>query len=469
MQLSVIDQQSGVRRRSLWEFDSDSAQRLLAEQFGTQDLAGFGCADLHRAIPAAGCLLRYVRETQRTALPHIRSIIHERREDSVLIDAAARRHLEIDSTLRGDYQHSLQWVIDKTKTAMGSRLLRRWLHRPLRDKATLLLRQQAIEALLQSSHCSVVRQALQPIGDMERILARVALRSARPRDLSRLRQSLLALPELQHSCSAIDAELIKELAEQASTYPDISELLSRAIIDNPPSTIREGGVIAEGYDAQLDELRRMSSHAGQFLLDMEMRERQRTGLSTLKVGYNRVHGYYIEISRAQSARAPTDYIRRQTLKNAERFITPELKKFEDQVLSAKSRALAREKMLYEVLLDHLHGEQLAALQTSASALATIDVLSTLAQRAHSLNLVRPELSEQAGITIAGGRHIVVEQVIDKPFIANGVELGNKHRLLIVTGPNNGREIDLYAADCTDRAIGAYRQFCTCGLGNDRLG
>ena len=432
-----ILERNGVRRRPVWEFEIETAERLLTQQFNTKDLQGFGCAHLRVAIPAAGCLLQYARETQRTSLPHIRSIVHERREDSVAIDGATRRNLELDINLNGGNEHTLFAVLDKTRSAMGSRLLRRWLNRPLCNRAILEQRQQAITSLLLDYKFEAVRKALQPIGDVERILARVALRSARPRDLTRLRISLASLPQLQASVRGLeDAPLVAALAQQASEFPHLDNLLERAVIDNPPMVIRDGGVIAEGYDAELDELRHISSNAGDYLVDLETRERARTNISTLKVGYNRVHGYFIEISRGQADQAPADYIRRQTLKNAERFITPELKEFEDKALSAKSRALAREKALYDDLLEQLNAE-LIALQDSAAAIAELDVLSTLAEDAETLNLCRPELTEEEILDIREGRHLVVEQVLDTPFIPNDVQFNSERRMLIVTGPNMG--------------------------------
>jgi DNA mismatch repair protein MutS len=427
---------SGVRRRQVWEFEAETAQRLLTQQFNTKDLQGFGCAHLHVAIPAAGCLLQYARETQRTALPHIRALVHERREDSVTLDAATRRNLELDINLGGGTEHTLLWVLDKTRTAMGGRLLRRWLNRPLCNRAILEQRQQAIQALLGDFRFEAMRNALRPIGDGERILARIALRSARPRDLTRLQMALAGLPALQASARAIESPLIAEIAKQCGEFPQLDSLLSRALVDNPPMVIRDGGVIAAGFDAELDELRHISSNAGDYLVDLETRERARTGISTLKVGYNRIHGYYIEISRGQAEQAPADFIRRQTLKNAERFITPELKTFEDKALSAKSRALAREKALYEELLETLNLE-LIALQDSAAAIAELDVLSTLAERAETLNLCLPELIEDEIIDICEGRHPVVEQVLDAPFIPNDVRFDGERRMLIVTGPNMG--------------------------------
>jgi DNA mismatch repair protein MutS len=427
---------TGIRRRPPWEFEQETTERLLTQQFNTKDLEGFGCADLGLATAAAGCLLQYAKETQRTALPHIRSLLHERREDSVILDAATRRNLEIDTNLTGGPEHTLLSVMDKTKTAMGSRLLRRWLNRPLSNRAVLEQRQEAIAALLSNYQFELLRDELKLIGDMERILARIALRSARPRDLSRLSQSLSVLPNVQKLSANINTELITQLINTAGLYPELTELLNKAIIDNPPVVIRDGGVIAEGYDTELDELRNLSSNAGQFLVDLEKQEKERTGINTLKVGYNRVHGYYIEISRAQSDNAPAEYIRRQTLKNAERFITPELKEFEDKALSAKSRALTREKALYEEIIERLN-QQLAELQATAAAISELDVLANLAERADILNLSSPVFVDQATVAIEQGRHLVVEQVLDKPFIPNDVQFNDQRRVLIVTGPNMG--------------------------------
>ncbi len=426
----------GARSQPEWEFDGDAARRALNSQFQTHDLAGFGCEDMHLAIGAAGCLLQYVRDTQRSSLPHIRGLASERREDSVILDAATRRNLEIDINLGGGESNTLFAVLEETVTAMGGRLLRRWLHRPLTHVATLEARQDAIAALCHNYAFEPVRAALKPIGDMERILARVALRSARPRDLTRLRASLAALPELRRQLKGCDSALLAGLSEQAGEFPALVELLEQAIIDNPPVVIRDGGVIAGGFDAELDELRAISTNAADVLLDIEKREREATGISTLKVGYNRVHGYYIEISKAQSDRAPTAYVRRQTLKNAERFITPELKTFEDKALSSKSRALTREKALYEELLERLN-EDLAALQDCAAAVSELDVLACLAERAESLRLCRPQFVSEAIFEISEGRHLVVEQVLDEPFIANDTLLDDSRRMLLITGPNMG--------------------------------
>ena len=430
------ERRRGSQRRAPWDFERSSAYKALCMQFGTQDLKGFDCEDLTLAIGAAGCLLAYAKETQRTALPHLRSLRRERLDDALVLDAATRRNLELDINLSGTRDNTLQSVMDRCQTAMASRLLTRWLHRPLRHLPTLRARQQAIACLLDSYRFEQLQPQLKEIGDQERILARVALKSARPRDLARLRDALAALPALQDSLAQLDDPHIATLAEQVSQFPEQADRLARAVIDNPPAVIRDGGVIAEGFDAELDELRNISENAGQYLMDLEAREKARTGLANLKVGYNRVHGYFIELPRSQAEQAPADYIRRQTLKGAERFITPELKEFEDKALSAKSRALAREKQLYEELLDSLI-DDLAALQISAAALAELDVLSNLAERAMTLELCRPEFSDQACLSIEQGRHPVVEQVLETPFVANDLTLHDDTRMLVITGPNMG--------------------------------
>ncbi len=431
-----LEKRRGSRRRAPWDFELDSAHKSLRQQFAVQDLKGFGCEELTLAIGAAGCLLAYAKETQRTALPHIRSLRHERLDDTVILDAATRRNLELDINLAGGRDNTLQSVIDRSQTAMGSRLLTRWLHRPLRDRALLERRQQAIACLLDAYRFESLQPQLKDIGDLERILARIGLRNARPRDLARLRDALAALPRLQDAMAGLDTPHLAELAVNIRTYPELADLLQRAIIDNPPAVIRDGGVLKTGYDAELDELQSISENAGQYLMDLEAREKARTGLANLKVGYNRVHGYFIELPSKQAESAPADYIRRQTLKGAERFITPELKTFEDKALSAKSRALAREKQLYEALLEQLIGE-LAPLQETAAALAELDVLSNLAVRALTLDFNCPRFTEQPCLQIEQGRHPVVEQVLSSPFVANDVRLDDDTRMLIITGPNMG--------------------------------
>ncbi len=432
---NILSERAGFRLRPEWEFDTETATTLLSKQFETQDLAGFGCEGLV-AVQAAGCLFAYAQETQRTSLGHIASLHLESPHDRVTLDAATRRNLEIDINLGGDEENTLYSVLNTCNTAMGSRLMRRWLNLPLRQMETLENRQQCIEDLIKGYRFESLREALKHIGDLERILTRVALRSARPRDLSRLCSSLAQYPALQQLLNESKSEALHSLGEQINEFPELVDLLDRAIVENPPVVIRDGGVIDEGYDEELDELRGISQNAGEFLVKLETQEKERTGLSTLKVGYNRVHGYYIEISKSQAGEAPAEYIRRQTLKNAERFITPELKVFEDKALSAKSRALSREKALYESLVETLN-EHLGPLQIAAAAVSQLDVLCCLAERAEQLSLARPRLSFDEGIEIEQGRHIVVEQVLDKPFVPNDVTLDKSQRMIVITGPNMG--------------------------------
>lgn len=429
-----------LRELAPWYFEHQAAHRRLCEQFATQDLHGFGCEDLPLAICAAGALLQYTQETQRTALPHINALHIEAPTDSIVLDAATRRNLEIDSNLSGGMEHTLRAVMDHTATAMGGRLLQRWLNRPLRDHATLNARYEAITQLRKKQNWQGYAETLHGIADMQRILARVALRSARPRDLSALRDSLGLLPALKQRLNTLTKDkpgLLNELNQRINPQDTLYEQLDAAIIEMPPVVLRDGGVLAEGYDAELDELRGLSRNADQYLLDLEKRERERTGIATLKVGYNRVHGYYIEIGKAQNAdRIPADYVRRQTLKAAERFILPELKEFEDKVLSSRERALAREKALYAALLEDI-AKHLSALLDAAAAIAELDILQNLAERADNLQLIAPKLTSNAGISIKGGRHLVVEQALETPFIANDVSLDRDRRMLIVTGPNMG--------------------------------
>ncbi|MGE5154882.1 MAG: DNA mismatch repair protein MutS [Bdellovibrio bacteriovorus] len=456
----------GVTRRPAWHFDGDSGQRLLADQLGTRDLTGFGCADLRLAIGAAGCLLQYVRDTQRAALPHIRGLTTERRDEAVILDAATRRNLEITESLSGRPEHTLAGLLDRTATPMGSRLLRRWLARPLRDQGQVRERHQAIDWILEARRGADLRELLTQIGDLERILARIALGSARPRDLAVLRDSLALVPDLRAGLADAQAPLLVRLADQIGEHPRTLDLLRRALIEQPPVLIRDGGVLAPGYDPELDQLRALSTDAGQFLLDLESRERARTGIPTLKVGYNRIHGYYIELGRARADQVPADYVRRQTLKDAERYITPELKRFEDEVLSSRERSLAREKALYEALLATL-AESLAPLQASAGALAELDCVVNLALRAEVLDWSRPELLDETRIEIQDGRHPVVEQVLDGPFTANGLSLHADQRMLVITGPNMGGK-STYMRQCALIVLlayaGSYVPACSARIG-----
>lgn len=425
-----------IKERPEWEFDADTAFSELTRQFATRDLSAFGADRFPVAVCAAGALLQYARSTQAGELPHIQSLQVENRADYLCIDAASRRNLELDKNLTGTQSNTLLSVLDTAATAMGSRLLNQWLAKPLNQITPITERQQAIAALLENFSFEATREVLKSVGDMQRILTRISLRSARPRDLTRLCDSLNALPQLNQVLLERDDNVLGAIVERIGEHPEQASLLSDALIDNPPMTIRDGGVIADGFDEQLDELRSLSTNASDYLIALEQREREKTGISTLKVGYNRVHGYYIEISRAQSAQAPVEYTRRQTLKNAERFITPELKEFEDKALSAQSKALAREKQLYDQLIETLN-EKLQPLQTCAEAVAEIDVLATLAERADTLNWRAPKLEQRAGIVIKQGRHPVVEQVSNEPFIPNDIHLDQQRRMLMITGPNMG--------------------------------
>ena len=421
------------KRLAPWQFDADSALQTLIKQFETHDLAGFGAGDLTAAVAAAGALLDYVKHTQRTTLPHITSLQVEQSQDYIQLDAATRRNLEIDQTLQGEAKPTLYSLLDTTRTAMGARLLRHWLHHPLRDVQAINDRQQAVAAMLGSDY-QALRALLSEVGDIERISARIALRTARPRDLSGLRDSLQQLLQLQASVQP-DAPLLQRLDAGLQPPQAVISLLQAAIRQEPAAVLREGGVIADGYDTELDELRGLQTNHGDFLLQFEAQEKERSGITNLKVEYNSVHGFYIEISRAQAENAPPEYRRRQTLKTVERFITPELKAFEDKVLSANERALSREKVLYEEILQALL-PHIPDLQRNASAVAQLDVLSTFAERAEALNYVAPEFSPEAGLEIAGGRHPVVEQIA-QPFIANDVALSPYRQLLLITGPNMG--------------------------------
>jgi DNA mismatch repair protein MutS len=437
--LHIIQSRKGLRRRPEWEFDYDTATKQLNQQFGTKELTGFGVSANKTGLCAAGCVMQYVKDTQRSALPHIRKIILETDKDTVLMDAATRRNLELTQNLSGGREHTLASVLDNTSTAMGSRLLQRWLHRPLTDIGLLKQRQQNIKSL-QSSDYLQLQTCLKQVGDIQRVLARLALRSARPRDFVRLRQAFISLPDIQRFITDQLAESansgLMQLANDISQYPDFAELLENAIEEAPPILIRDGGVIKVGYNTELDELRALSKGATDYLDELELREKKRTGIATLKVGYNRVHGYFIEVSRSYADQVPADYVRRQTLKNNERYIIQELKEHEDKVLTSQSKALALEKRLYDELFDILLPE-LGRLMQSADAVAELDVLTNLAERAETLNYHCPELSNQSGIHFTQGRHPVVEDVMHTPFIANPIEMNPNRRMLIITGPNMG--------------------------------
>ena len=432
----LIEHAKGLRRRPIWEFELKTAIQQLCHQFNTKDLRGFGVEKAILGLCAAGCLLQYARETQRTALPHIQSIYLVQHSENIQLDAATRRNLELTQNLSGGTENTLAAVLDKCVTPMGSRLLKRWIHQPICDVAKLMQRQQAIGTILEQDLAADLQPYLQQVGDMERILARVALRTVRPRDLTRLRTALEQIPYIKNLLAEKTSAKMTALYQQLGDFSVQFDLLQRAIIESPPVLIRDGGVIAPGYHAELDEWRALADGATRYLEELEQRERESTGIDSLKIGFNAVHGYYIQISQGQAHKAPIHYVRRQTLKNAERYIIPELKTYEDKVLKAKGASLALEKQLYDEifaqLLPHLSRLQLASL-----ALAELDVLTNLAERAENLNYVAPTFSEQTGIHIQNGRHPVVEQVLKEPFIANPTELTEQQHFLIITGPNMG--------------------------------
>jgi DNA mismatch repair protein MutS len=429
-----------LTRQPDWHFDTEAATRELCAHFHTASLSGFGADGLRPAIAAAGALLRYAQATQTRALPHVQALIVERDGTFLGLDTATRRNLELTETLRGQPSPTLCSLLDTCITSMGSRALRHALHHPLREPTIPAARHAAIEALLDEDGRSLreLRQALRGFADIERIAGRIALFSARPRDLSSLRDSLHRLAELRTPLISAPAPLLAELLEELATPTAALDLLTRAIESEPAALIRDGGVIANGFDADLDELRELNDNCGSFLVDLETRERERTGIANLKVEYNRVHGFYIEITNANAAKVPDDYRRRQTLKNAERYITPELKAFEDKALSAQDRALAREKILYEDVLTVLQAD-LPQLQRVARAVAHVDLLSAFADVALSRNYCRPLFSGEPGLLIEGGRHPVVEGELagGESFIANDTKLGDGRRLLLITGPNMG--------------------------------
>ena len=428
-----------ITKRPNVDFNLNNAQKTLCDQFAVATLSGFGIDHLPLAKASAAALIHYAKETQKTALPHIRSIQLEQSSDFIALDPITRRNLEIIDPL---FEHgtSLFNLINDCQTAMGGRLLSRTLMQPIRDTALLDARLDATEQLLTGYHESPVRLVLKEIGDIERVLSRVALSSARPRDLVQLRHACAQIPFLRHALlpviQAKSSTLLTDLDQQLGDFKELHQLLLSAIVENPPVLLRDGNVIAEGYDGELDELRKIRDHAGQFLIDLEIKERELSGIPTLKIGYNRVSGYYIELTRAQAEQAPEHYIRRQTLKNAERYITPELKGFEDKVLSSESRALAREKLLFENLLETLR-QNIANLQMMSAAIAQIDVLANFAHQARLQHWNRPEFSPEIGIKIHAGRHPVVEALSKTPYTPNDTFLDSHHRMAIITGPNMG--------------------------------
>ncbi len=419
-----------------WHFELDSATTALCKQFGTSDLSGYGCQGHPLAVAAAGAVLQYVKETQKSTLPHITGLRVHDNSDYLLIDAASRSNLEVEKSTRGETKHSLMGVLDKTSCAMGTRCLRAWLSQPTRVKAVLSRRHAAIAELIATNGHAGLHEILSSVKDVERIRSRIALQTAQPRDLDALRATLALVPSIRKELEGYGSELLIESARLLDGHENVMSILADALTDEPPALIRDGGVIKTGFDEELDQVRELSSRSNQFLVELEKREKEATQLTSLKVAYNRVHGYYIEIPRSQSDRAPERYTRKQTLKNAERFTTSELKEFEYEVLTARERALKREKHLYECLLNDLL-QTLEKTQRCAQGLAQLDALATLAERATSLDYIQPELTDEAGIHIEQGRHPVVEQVQTEPFTANDVSLDKRRAMLLITGPNMG--------------------------------
>lgn len=426
--------QRHLTRINHWQFAADTGMQLILRYFGCQDLQGFGLTPGKHdaAIGAAGALLNYIQQTQTQLPRHLDSLSLERDTTFINMDAATRRNLEITQTLNGQKAPTLFSVMDQCATYMGSRLLASWLHNPLRERTHIRARQEAVLGL--APHQSVIQEMLHKVGDIERITARIAIGSARPRDLSTLRDSLMVLADFTLP-EPIDSSLVQTLLSVFPQGLTIARQLSAAILPEPAVWLRDGGVINHGYNTELDELRHIQNHGDAFLLELEARERERTGISNLKIEFNRVHGFYIELSKAQADAAPADYQRRQTLKNCERYITPELKTFEEKVLGAQQNALALEKRLYEDLLMQLQS-RLPVLQQCAKAAASLDVLSGLAQRLNQPGYCLSQWVDYPLIDIVNGRHPVVAEQLTQ-FIANNTRLDEKRRLMLLTGPNMG--------------------------------
>ena len=431
--------ESAIRTRPPWVYDLDQSRRILCEQFSTAGLDGFGIEHRPAATIASGVLLDYIQETQKASVPHLRPLSLELNDAFLGLDAISRRNLELESTRSGDQKATLIGIMDRAKTAMGRRRLRRWVTNPVRSHKLLTDRHGAIETLITNDLWEPLRELLTGLADVERIVSRIAIGTAKPRDLTSLREVLDRTPRVKACLDEASPDLEDSIHEVLGILPETTstlELLEKAVVEEPPVVLRDGGVIATGYDEQLDKLRGISENANQFLLEYEQEQQKHTGIANLKVGYNRVHGYYIEIGHAHSDKVPTEYTRRQTLKAAERYITEELKTFEVEVLTSKERALAREKRCYADVIEKLQAE-LMPLQALADLLSRLDVICTFAERAQALGLTRPKLSTNNGIEILAGRHLVVEQNQDQPFTPNDIALDDDTRMLVITGPNMG--------------------------------
>lgn len=435
--LTNLLQKWNVKSRPSWEFEYAQARILLLEQFQVTTLAAFGEETHKNALIAAGCLLTYLSITQRQALPHLKTITLEKRENYLQLDAQTQKHLELFENTQGKKENTVLALLDNTASHMGSRLLKRWLSRPLREHTHIKKRQDAISALFEHKELHTIHSLLTQVADVERIASRIALRSARPKDLLHLQKTLSLLPTIHQTFTSMKLTAsLEALSKQITPHPELETLLTKAIVENPPQLIRDGGVIATGFDEELDKLRSLNQDANATLSTLEAQEKQRTGLSTLKFDYNRVQGYFIELSKTQASMAPPEYIRKQTLKNAERFITEELKKFEETVLNAEGKAKAREKWLYETLLDTLF-THLDYFKEISLGLSVLDVLVNLSIHAEKYNWCCPTLTQNPGIYIYKGRHPVVEQLLEEKFIANDVELDSNNHILLITGPNMG--------------------------------
>ena len=419
-----------------WQFETANAVDALQRHYHVRNLHGFGLNGVDGGIGAAAALLQYVKDTQRTALPHLKAPVLEPMHDAMQLDPATRRNLEISSNIRGGDEHTLFRVLDKTSTAMGSRLLKRWLHRPLAVRASIEQRSRAIASLIAHNELSSLHQSLRTVGDLERILARVALGNARPRDLLRLKHAMNAIPVILEKVHSVNCDALKQLVSGLQTFDQHQALLQQAIAEDAPTLVRDGGVIASGFNVELDELRELSEGVEGFLARIEAEEKAKTNIPTLRAGFNKIHGFFIEISRGQAHHAPAHYIRRQTLKNSERFVTEALTQQEERVLKGSARALLLEKQLYEEILTTLRAD-IAALQSCAESLASLDVLTTLAERAQTLRYVKPHMHDGYGMNISNGRHPVVEHFNDEAFIPNDIVFEDTQRTQIITGPNMG--------------------------------
>jgi len=423
-----------ITSRAPWSFDVETSRAMLLEHFGTQHLKAFGCDALPAAISAASVALGYARETHVNGLPKTKQLRVEQADNTIVLDPGTRRHLELTVSVSGTQEHTLFATIDRTVNPMGTRRLRHWLQQPTRDRQLIGQRQRSIKALINDDNFVELQPLLKQVHDIERILTRIHLKSVQPRELHRLQLSLGLLPEIHSQLQRINCIDMNAISDACKVQPSAYALLARAIIENPPAVIRDGGFIAAGFDTELDELSQLSTNASDFLEQLEKRERESSGIQSLKVGYNRVHGFYIETNRQQEA--PAHYIRRQTLKSTERYITPELKEHEDKVLGAKEKALAREKYLYAELLEQLVPD-LDQISQIAQALAKLDALCALATVAASHDWHCPELVDEPGIQIDAGRHPVIEAISEQPFVANPLHLDSDTHMLLITGPNMG--------------------------------